>query len=93
MSRREPSPALVVRFEDPRTQLAVCQWVRRLWIALVAINAAGAAHEALTGDWMTVLNLGAIAGIAGAYRWALHPMLIDAHKAYIRQLERELGMR
>lgn len=85
--------ALVARFDNPRTQLAVCQWVRRLWAVLVVVNAACGIHEALTGNWMGPLNIGVAAFIVGAYRWALRPMLADARRAHVARMERELGMR
>lgn len=85
--------AVVARFDNPRTQLAACQWVRGFWVFLAAVNLAAAIHEALNAEWTALLNLGTLGVIAGAYRWALHPMIQDARRAHIARLEREIGFR
>lgn len=92
--------AMVARFDNPGTQLAVCRGVRGLWAFLIAVNTAAAIHEAVSANWpMALTNTAAVALIAGAYIGALGPMLANARRAvrearqaHIDDLERELGM-
>lgn len=85
--------AIAPRFDNPGTQLAVCQWVRRFWAFLAAGNLAVGVHEVLNANWTALLSFGVLGVLACAYRWGLRPMIDDARSEHIARLEREIGFR